>query len=379
MNVSGAVQGQPVGPLPSILSNLQLPCWGGAGSGTAGTSTGDISGIWVTRACRHRRVLDGLLSQEWLHAGRLPMSPCPLAMLSQAEGPLPTTSAHPQSDWMGSPLLPPHCWWLSKGVVQINCIGHQLTSSPHPFETAEAFALRSCILHDWQYSILLGNEKKRKIPLGEPGFSACRADNTPGMYFILLNSNDPPSRDGIRGIGNTEVAESSRALNVGLLPVDCDQSCRQGLAMPMGCCPVPLVPILRPATRKNPAAASPFHLPPCLMASGLGGSYITNWEHCPTTHPKTCSVSIHPPSKLCSPCCPAPWPVSHLPLRRGTLCHPAGSCTPARGSAPCPVHPPGPAPLPGWLGPTAQELCRGGTPHPASYSCPIPGTGSVSL
>lgn len=33
-------------------------------------------------------------------------------------------------------------------------------------------------------------------------------------------------------------------------------------------------------------------------------------SHCPTTRPKTCFVSVHPPSKVCCPCCPAPWPVS---------------------------------------------------------------------
>lgn len=80
--------------------------------------------------------------------------------------------------------------------------------------------------------------------------------------------------------------------------------------MPTSCCPMPLVPIPCTATRKNPAAASSFHLPPCLMASGLGGSHGTTGFHSPTTHPQTCFVSIHPPSKHCCPCCPAPWPVS---------------------------------------------------------------------
>lgn len=80
--------------------------------------------------------------------------------------------------------------------------------------------------------------------------------------------------------------------------------------MPTGYCPMPLVCIPHIATRKNPAASSPFYLPPCLLASGLGALMAQTGSHCPTTPPQTCFVRIHPPSKLCSPCCPAPWPMS---------------------------------------------------------------------
>lgn len=38
-----------------------------------------------------------------------PRPPVPLVMPSRAKGLLLATSAHPQSDLMGSPLLPPHC------------------------------------------------------------------------------------------------------------------------------------------------------------------------------------------------------------------------------------------------------------------------------
>lgn len=60
-------------------------------------------------------------------------------------------------------------------------------------------------------------------------------------------------------------------------------------------CPMPSVPIPHTATRKSPTAASPFHLPPCLMASGLGGSYGTNREPLPHHSPQNL-LCEHPPS-----------------------------------------------------------------------------------
>lgn len=161
------------------------------------------------------------------------------------------------------------------------------------------------------------------------------------MYFLLFKSNDPPSRDGKRGAGSRDVAESSRALNVELLPVDCNQSCPQGLAVPTGCCPMPSVPIPHTETRKNPAAASPFHLPPCLMASGLGSSYVTNWE--PLSHHSSQNLLCeHPPSLQ-----------SVFPLLSCTMaCVTTGHCT---------------------MGPAVPQLALAPRqPSPHGSSCPRP-------
>lgn len=121
--------------------------------------------------------------------------------------------------------------------------------------------------------------------------------------------------------------------------------------MPTGCCPVPSVPIPRTETGKNPAAASPFHLPPCLMASGLGSSYVTNWE--PLSHHSSQNLlREHPPSPqtvlLLLSCTMACVTTCHCTMGpAGTPCHPAGSCTPT-------------APSPWILLP--QPLCHGRDP-----------------